>query len=187
MVLYLNAAPREGSRTRRLAEAVLSHFKKEDIKRIDLFRESFPKVDADFITFRDGCIERGDFSSLVFDYAKLFVEAEKVVIAAPLYDLSFPSCLKQFFEAVNVVGLTFRYGEDGRCVSECHIHDVYYCLTSGGPNVNLEYGYGYVKALCQQFYGSPKCHLYELEGLDAFPGAGKRVEEMVRKITTSLE
>ena len=45
-------------------------------------------------------------------HARQFRDADIVVIAAPYYDLSFPSALKNYLEAICCVGLTFYYDEN---------------------------------------------------------------------------
>ena len=45
-------------------------------------------------------------------YAKDFAEADVIVVAAPYWDLSFPSILKVFFEHINVLKLVFDYSDN---------------------------------------------------------------------------
>ena len=49
----------------------------------------------------------------MFSLAKEFAIADTIVIAAPYYDLSFPAMLKQYFEQINVLGVTFTYSDSG--------------------------------------------------------------------------
>ena len=55
----------------------------------------------------------------MFDLARQFARAEIIVMAAPYWDLSFQAALKQYLEQVNVVGITFRYSEEGQPVPLC--------------------------------------------------------------------
>ena len=71
------------------------------------------------------------------------------MIAAPYWDLSFPASLKQYFEQVNVVGITFRYTEEGIPEGLCKADRIFYVSTAGGIYVPTEFGFGYVKALAQ--------------------------------------
>lgn len=43
------------------------------------------------------------------DIAKTFAQADEIVVAAPYWDLSFPSILKVYLEHVCVTGITFHY------------------------------------------------------------------------------
>ncbi|MBQ7193498.1 MAG: NAD(P)H-dependent oxidoreductase [Synergistaceae bacterium] len=96
----------------------------------------------------------------------MFASADEIVIAAPYWDLSFPASLKNYVEAINVVGLTFGYGEDGRPYGLCRAKRLVYVTTAGGPILNEAYGYGYVRELAQGFYGIPEVVLVKAEGLD---------------------
>ncbi|MBO4261567.1 MAG: NAD(P)H-dependent oxidoreductase [Clostridia bacterium] len=164
-VLYVNACVRKDSRTERLASAVL---KKLDSPVVEVRLEglAFPVSDKAFLNERDRLISAGDFGSPLFDLARQFAEAESVVIAAPYWDLSFPATLKQYFEQINVVGITFRYTEDGRPAGLCKARKLYYVTTAGGRYVPEEFGFGYVRALAQNFYGIPEVKLFKAEGLD---------------------
>lgn len=92
-ILFINACVRKGSRTRRLAEQLLLKLDKP-YEEVCLEEIAFPTVDEDFLSMRDRLMEEGDFDDPVFDLARQFSEAEKIVIAAPYWDLSFPAALK---------------------------------------------------------------------------------------------
>ncbi len=88
-------------------------------------------------------------------------------IAAPYWDLSFPAILKQYLEHVCVVGLTFCY-ENDLPKGLCRAKKLYYVTTAGGRIVSEEYGFGYVKALANNFFGIHDCRLIKAENLDMF-------------------
>ena len=133
MLLFIDACVRRESRTRRLAERYLAGVGGE-VKRLRLEDMDFPRVDEAFLRWRDGCIARGDYASERFDLARDFAAAKEIVIAAPYWDLSFPAMLKQFFEQICVLGLTFRYTDLKEC---CDDHN------------NAK---EYVPSVCQQRY-----------------------------------
>lgn len=165
MILFINACVREESRTKRLANHLLSQLQ-DTIKEIRLGEIRFPGVDADFLRLRDGFIEKGDYSDAMFDLAKDFAAADTIVIAAPFWDLSFPAVLKQYFEQINVLGITFVYSENGIPKGLCKAKKLYYVTTAGGTIFSEEYGYGYVKALANGFYGISDTVMIKAEGLD---------------------
>lgn len=102
----------------------------------------------------------------MFDLARQFAEAETIVIAAPYWDLSFPAALKQYLEQINVVGITFKYTEEGIPVGLCRAERIFYVTTAGGFFVPEDYGFGYVKALAHNYYGIQDVRKIEAVGLD---------------------
>ena len=167
MILFIDACVRKNSRTRRLAERVLSHLS-GPVETVRLETIDFPKTDEAFLLKRDACIAAGDFRDPMFDLAKQFQRADTVVVAAPHWDLSFPAALKQYFESVNVVGLTFYYTDSDRPLTLCRAKKLFYVATAGGPVRSHDYGFGYVKALGAEFYGIGDAALFCAEGIDLF-------------------
>jgi FMN-dependent NADH-azoreductase len=107
-----------------------------------------------------------DISGEEFDYARQFSKADVIVIGAPFWDLSFPAALKLYFENVTVSGITFEYSDKGRPVSKCNAKELYYITTSGGYIGNNNFGFDYVKALAENFFGINDISFYSAEGLD---------------------
>lgn len=108
MILFINACVRKGSRTKKLANGVLSHLN-EQYEEVRLEDIAFPVVNEEFLYSRDKLIGEGRFDDPSFALARQFADADEIVIAAPFWDLSFPASLKQYFEQINVIGITFRY------------------------------------------------------------------------------
>lgn len=181
-ILYINACVREGSRTDRLAECLL---KKLDApyREVKLKEITFPKADEDFLKTRDRLVGEGRFDDPLFTWAREFSEARIIVIAAPFWDLSFPAALKQYFEQINVPGITFAYSAEGTPISLCKAEKLFYITTAGGPIFCEEYGFGYVKALAQGFYHIPQIRLVKAEGLDI---DGADVESILRRTESEI-
>ena len=177
MILFVNACVREESRTRRIAEHLLQKLN-DDIKEVDLHKLDFPRVEEDFINWRNDASVQSNFLDETFDLAKDFAQADKIVIAAPYWDLSFPASLKQYIEQINVLGITFAYTEDGQPKGLCKAKKLYYVTTAGGPIYSDAYGFGYVKALAQTFYGIQDVAQIKAEGLDLI---GADVEGILAK------
>ena len=165
--LYINACVREASRTARLAGKLLSGLD-QLVEEIRVHEYPFPSADEDFLLLRDRLIAENAFGDPVFTLARQFAEAETIVIAAPYWDLSFPAALKQYLEQVNVVGITFRYTEEGIPVGLCRAKKLYYVTTAGGGFAPDEYGFGYVKALAENYYGIHDVRLIKAVGLDIY-------------------
>ena len=165
MILYVNACVRKDSRTKRLADRLLEKLN-GTVEEMRLDTISFPTVDRDFLIHRDELIAAGDFEDPLFDPARQFAAADVIVVAAPYYDLSFPASLKQYLEQINVVGVTFIYTPEGYPKGLCRAKKLYYVMTAGGMFVPEEYGFGYVRALAQNFYGIQDLELIRAAGLD---------------------
>ena len=167
-LLLINACVRKASRTRILADALLRRLDRPDqaVEEVSLNGIRFPAVDEAFLGERDRLIAAGDFGSPAFALARQFAAADTVVIAAPYWDLSFPAALKQYFEQINVLGITFRYTPEGFPAGLCRAGRLYYVTTAGGSYVPEDFGFGYVKALAQDFYGIPEVRLVKAVGLD---------------------
>lgn len=164
-ILFINACVRKASRTRQLAEQLLTRLQRP-YAEIRLHEMTFPVVNEDFLAQRDRLIAAGEFQSPVFDLARQFAEAETVVIAAPYWDLSFPAALKQYLEQINVVGLTFRYTQEGVPVGLCRAGRLFFVTTAGGNYVPEEFGFGYIRALARNYYGIDHIRLIQATGLD---------------------
>ena len=165
MVLFINACVRAQSRSKRLADQLLSKLD-GDVEEVKLEKLDFPKVDEAFLQKRDRLIADGQFSDPLFLLARQFAAADQIVIAAPYWDLSFPAALKQYFEQINVLGITFVYTPEGIPKGLCRAKKLFYVTTAGGMYVPEEFGYGYVKALAQNFYGIADVELIKAVGLD---------------------
>ena len=164
-VLFINACVRKESRTKWLADQLLDKIN-EPFEEICLNAVDFPAVDEAFLALRDQLIARQEFGHPLFALARQFAEAETIVIAAPYWDLSFPAALKQYFEQINVLGITFKYTKTGLPVSLCRAKNLFYVTTAGGVYVPEEFGYGYVEALARNFYGISDVRLVKAVGLD---------------------
>ncbi len=169
--LLINACVRPESRTLRLARRVLGHLDGETAE-LDLQREGLRPLTAETLRERDDILARGAWDAPMLRYARQFAAAERIVVAAPYWDLSFPAAVKTYFEHVAVNGVTFSYGADGRPVSHCRAKRLFYVMTAGGPVLPPNHGYAYVKSLAEMFYGVSeiKCfsaELLDVEGVDA--------------------
>ncbi len=165
MILFIDACVREDSRTKRLAKALLTKLDEETV-RVSLEDISFGVTDENYLKKRDSLIAKGAFDDDMFALARQFAGADTIVIAAPYWDLSFPAMLKQYIEVINVLGITFEYTAEGFPKGLCNADKLYYVTTAGGNYVPEEFGFGYIKALAQSFYGIKDVELIKATGLD---------------------
>ncbi|MBO5555646.1 MAG: NAD(P)H-dependent oxidoreductase [Oscillospiraceae bacterium] len=164
-ILYVNACVRKESRTRKLAEELLAKLD-QPFEEVRLEEITFPTSNEEYLNLREQLLSRGEYQNALFDLARQFSKAETIVIAAPYWDLSFPAMLKQYLEQITVVGITFRYSEEGIPIGLCKAKQIYYVATAGGFYVPEDYGFGYVKALAQNYFGIPDVRKIEADGLD---------------------
>ena len=104
--------------------------------------------------------------SVIKAEAEANAEADRIIVAAPYYDLSFPASLKQYFEQINCVGITFKYAPEGYPIPLCNAKQLIYVMSAGGEFVPEEFGFGYVKSLAENFYGIKDVRLVKAVGLD---------------------
>ena len=123
--------------------------------------------DPEMLDDRDALAGIGCFDAPVFALARQFRAADRIVVAAPFWDLSFPTALRAYIEYVSANGLTYHYEADG-CHGDCRAEKLAY-LTSGGDAEQPEsVGVLYWKQLCAMF-GIPKFDYVFAGGLDLDP------------------
>ena len=176
-ILFINACVRPCSRTLELAKTLLQRLKGE-ILEVRLQEMPMVALDLNGLEKRDQAAQKRDFSDPVFDAAKQFAAADIIVIAAPYWDLMFPAVLKTYLENITVSVITFQYSEEGRPQSLCRAKTLHYVTTAGGFIEQNDFGFSYVEALAQNFFGISEIHRYAAEGLDIF---GADVETILGK------
>lgn len=123
------------SRTRALADAFLETFQAAhpDAEIGTVPPEALLALkpfEPEMLNDRDALAGVGAFDAPVFDLARQFRAADRIVVAAPFWDLSFPAALRAYIEYISANGLTYHYEADG-CHGDCRAERLVY-LTSGG-------------------------------------------------------
>ena len=67
-----------------------------------------------------------------YDVLQQFLDADIVVVGAPMYNFGIPSQLKAWIDRVAIAGKTFKYGEDGRPVGLAGDKKVIVASSRGG-------------------------------------------------------
>lgn len=181
MLLFVNGCVREQSRTLELAREVLST-KTDEITEVRLYPDGADGLNRETLLLRDEYLSRGDLSHPLFSKAKQFAKADEIVVAAPFWDLMFPAKVRAYFEEVSVSSITFRYTEKGVPEGLCRAKQLTYVTTSGGP-IFQNFGFEYIKALCENFYGIKSVRLVKAEGLDIY---GANPDEIMKKAKSNL-
>ena len=159
-ILFINACIRPESRTHILAKYLLSRLSGQ-VEEVNLEAEAIPALNADRLKYRQELLAAEKFDDPMLRYARQFKEADIIVIAAPYYDLSFPSALKNYLEAICCVGLTFCYDENEVAQTHTKAKKLYYVSTGGGI-LKKQFGFEYVKALVGEFF-----RIYDVQGFFA--------------------
>ena len=166
-ILFVNACTGEGSRTNELAQHLLGKLYGY-IECVNLYEEDIRPLDAGLLSKRDKLLESGKTDDEFFHLARQFASADTIVVAAPYWDLMFPSVLKVYLEHIPVCGVTFRYTEKGIPQSLCKAKNLYYVTSSGGFIGENNFGFDYVKALATAFFGIGDVKFFSAQGLDIY-------------------
>ena len=136
----------EESRTRRIAEPIIQLlYKRYEIIRYDLTK--MPMEPLTPKTYADRAA--GIVPEWALEAARAIASADRILIAAPFWDMSFPAVLKTFFEHVSLFDITFTDNGHSR-VGLCKCEKVMY-VTTRGMNIPTgdprEQGSSYLQAL----------------------------------------
>ena len=147
-LVVINACVRqEESRTLRIAEPIIGALS----KRYDTVRYDLPEMDGivpltpDMYAGRG----RGEVPSWALAAAREIASADRILIAAPFWDMSFPAVLKCFFEQTSLFDVTFT--DTGKtCIGLCKAPKVLYITTRGmdiATGSKREQATPYIKAI----------------------------------------
>ena len=157
-LLYIkaNARPDGISRTFRIADSFITAYKashpEDEIITLDLYKENIgflPQGTLEGIHVVDDPEKAKEHPILT--YALQFLEADKYVIAEPLWNLSIPAILKAYIDYITVKGITFTYTADGP-KGLCYGKKAVNITTRGGaylegPTAAFEMGDRYLKTI----------------------------------------
>ncbi len=178
-LVFIDATMREESRTRRIALPIISELSgRYDIETIRLDGAGFPVVDGRILHDRDCGIVPVEYA----DMSRRIAAADRIVIAAPFWDMSFPSALKVFFENMSLFHITFD-SDDRQCYGLCRCSRVLYITTRGmdiHTGAPLEQATPYIRAL-SHLWGLGELYVVSAENLDY-----STPEEVGRKIQAAI-
>ena len=101
------------------------------------------------------------------EMARRIAAADRIVIAAPFWDMSFPSELKVFIENMSLFHITFD-SDDTRCYGLCKCEKLLY-ITTRGMNIRtgdpLEQATPYLRAL-SVLWGLGELYVISAENMD---------------------
>lgn len=179
-LIYINACMRAGSRTQRIATPIIEELRKRyNVETIDLTKNLYHVADNYTLEDRSQGIVPPEHVTL----AKKIAVADRIVIAAPFWDMSFPSALKVFFENMSLFGITFN-SNDKECYGLCKAEKVMY-ITTRGMNIStgdpLEQATPYIKAL-SYLWGWGELTVISAQNMDY-----STPEEIEEKVSKAIE
>ena len=163
-LFYVDACMREGSNTKKIAVAVIEELSKRyDIECVRLPEMSFPVVDDAILKERNNGYVPEEYVAM----AKKIAAADRLVIAAPFWDMSFPSALKVFLENMSLFNITFNSNEK-ECYGLCKAEKVLY-ITTRGMDIStgdiMEQATPYIKAL-SRLWGLGELSVISAQNMD---------------------
>uniref|UniRef100_UPI0039E9F5DE NAD(P)H-dependent oxidoreductase n=1 Tax=Clostridium perfringens TaxID=1502 RepID=UPI0039E9F5DE len=191
-VLYIKAnIKNEGeSRTFKVSDSFVEEYKRnnpeDEIITLDLYKENIDFLRADDLGKLFGPKDEESKNISILKYAYEFADADKYIIAAPMWNLSFPAILKAYIDYVSVSGITFKYTAEGP-VGLLNNKKAVHIVSRGGAYDNSPYEMGdrYLRTILG-FFGIKDIETIAIDNLDVI---GVNVEEKVKegiKKATSL-
>ena len=180
-LVVIDACVRQSdSRTLRIAEPIIEALS----KRYKVIRYDLPEMDI--VPLNPGLFaERGlgEIPSWAKEAATAIAKADRILIAAPFWDMSFPAVLKCFFEQTSLFDITFT--DNGKtCVGLCKAPKVLYITTRGmdiPTGSFLDQGSPYLRALGALW------NLGEITVLDVHNTDYLPEEELREQISSTIE
>lgn len=176
-IIFIDACMRAGSRTKRIAERIIEELSgRYRIETIRLGEADYPVVDNRILEDRNN----GTVPKAHAELAGRIAAADRIVIAAPFWDMSFPSALKVFFENMSLFGITFD-SNDKECYGLCKAEKVMY-ITTRGMDIStgdpLEQATPYIRAL-SHLWGWGELTVISAQNMDY--SSPEEIEERISK------
>lgn len=184
-LLYIDACIRdEQSRTKRIATPIIEALKqKYEIQTLVINDLDLSIVKKELITKRNN----GDIDPQVMSWAESVRDADRIVIAAPFWDMSIPAALKNFLELCSVFDVTFK-SDDKTCYGNCKAEKMLY-ITTRGMDIDtgdvLEQGSSYLKAL-SWLWGIGPLEVVSAQNMD-YLSEGEIEERISRAISEGMK
>ncbi len=180
-LLYIDACIRNGeSRTKRIATPIVEALKERyDVDTLTLNELPLAVVQEELITKRNA----GDIDPVVMSWAEMVRDADRIVIAAPFWDMSIPAALKVFLELCSIFDVTFK-SNDKTCYGNCKAEKMLFITTRGMDIATgdvLEQATSYLKAL-SWLWGIGPLQVVAAQNMDYVSA-----EEIEKKINAAIE
>ena len=183
-VLYIKAnIKNEGeSRTFKVSDSFVEEYKKnnpeDEIITLDLYKENIDFLRVDDLGKLFGPKDEESKNNSILKYAYQFADADKYIIAAPMWNLSFPAILKAYIDYVSVSGITFKYTAEGP-VGLLNNKKAVHIVSRGGAYDNSPYEMGdrYLRTILG-FFGIKDIETIAIDNLDVI---GVNIDEKIEE------
>ncbi|MDD4371387.1 MAG: NAD(P)H-dependent oxidoreductase [Anaerostipes sp.] len=171
------------SRTKILCENYMEQYRttQDEIAHVILEDLGLMPLTAQMLEKRNKLIKEQKYDDEMFVLARQFQKADRVILAAPFWDMTFPSVVKVYIEQIMIGGITFKY-EDNSSVGLCQADKLVYIMTAGGYVGEQNLGYEYIKSIADML-GIQETELYCGEGLDIW---GANVDKILEDICQEM-
>lgn len=181
-VLYIkaNIKPEGQSRTFKISDNFIDEYRKnnpnDEIITLDLYKEGIDFLKGEDLGVVFGPKNEESKNHPVLKYAYQFAEADKYVIAAPMWNLNIPAILKAYIDYVSVVGIAFKYTEQGP-VGLLENKKAVYVAARGGEYLGTAYEMDgiYLRGILN-FFGIKNIETIAAEKLDV---AGENIDKIL--------
>lgn len=171
-VLYIkaNIKPEGQSRTFKVSDSFIEEYKKanpgDEIITLDLYEEKIDFLRPEDLGKIFGPKDEESRNNPILKYAYQFAEADKFVIAAPMWNLSMPAILKAYIDYISVTGITFKYTAEGP-VGLLNDRKAVHVVSRGGEYANAPYEMGdkYLRTILA-FFGITDVETIAIENVD---------------------
>ena len=176
-LLYLDACIRdEESRTKRIAQPLVEALKERyAVETLCMNELELSIVQKDLLLRR----MQGEIDPMVMAWAESVRDADRIVIAAPFWDMSIPAALKNFLELCSIFDVTFK-SDDKTCYGNCRAEKLLFITTRGmdiPTGDEREQATSYLKAL-SWLWGIGPMQVVAAQNMD-YAGA-EEIEEKIR-------
>lgn len=171
-VLYIKANIKNDgeSRTFKVSDSFVEEYKKnnpeDEVIILDLYKENIDFLRPEDIGKIFGPKDEESKNNPILKYAYQFAEADKYIIAAPMWNLSIPAILKAYIDYVSVTGITFKYTAEGP-IGLLDNKKAVHIVARGGEYGNAPYEMGdrYLRTILG-FFGIKQIETIAIENLD---------------------
>ena len=177
-LLLINACSNKDSKTLKLTKDIIKLFENDYlIDIINTYALPFSYINDDIIEKRNN----GNYDELAYKYANMIKNADRIIISAPLWDMSFPASLKVFIENIMIPNVLFKYEAD-KPIGLVKAKKLLYITTIGG-RVDVNYGFEEIKAI-SFLWGIEDIKSISIDLVDVIPN---RFEDEKNKLIEKLK